>query len=863
MNRLFGKKSLLLLPRLPRPASRRHPRSPGDGALCCRPPPGPKTPQNAGSFKEPPQVRPEPEFHYDELPVPDDLYEKLYSFYSKHDPKKTNDLDKVMTATRRNGVEWLQDGLRRNSGSNLETPPPGPVRALPTPPKIVEEEEVSGLVEYPNAAAAMKSRGLGKYVKEMEARGVIEFADLGRVNDEGHTDPFWTSMPMIPDRKAFRLLIQQVRDMNLDSHTSAVEEEDVDALFKAEEEKERLRLEEQVRLKEEEEIRLKEEEEIRLKEEEEIRLMAEQEEEERRLWQQEQDEIQRSQEAEMAEFLRQEQEKLEQERMELKLEEEAQAQKLREAVLESNEEELEMNEYMEEATTEVEMNEYAEEEKATAEVEMNEEAIGEVEMNEEAIAEVEMNAREGELKPAVEQLEVELIELQTQVALRTEAYETAVAKFEQLAKEAALAEEDAKRQEEDLGEWQAKLELAEQTLEEMHAEAERARVEQKRLRLEEEERLRLEVAEKERLRLEEEVAEKERLRLEEEAAERERLRLEEEAAEKERLRLEEEAAEKERLRLEEEAAEKERLRLEEEAAEKERLRLEAEAAEKERLRLEAEAAEKERLRQEEEAAEKERLRLEVAEKERLRLEEEAKQDRLRLEAESAEKERLKLAKEQADLDEHARIEEEFRIQEEREERDHAASRSRPLPRPPMSSGLLLVDQADEEEQRIREAEQLRRASDLGGSSLTFAREASVRLSKQGSGRISLASLTPCDEYRVDLVHPIFATCLCGHARKDHAGKAFQATTNPPERRSVNLQPKQPAVASTESNKRPLPPPPVVDDSPAASFHDRLVVFYSQYNPDKLEEIPIILKKFAGREQIMFNKLQEKYPGSII
>ena len=221
--------------------------------------------------------------------------------------------------------------------------------------------------------------------------------------------------------------------------------------------------------------------------------------------------------------------------------------------------------------------------------------------------------------------------------------------------------------------------LEEERLRREAEEAERLRLEEEeRLRREEEERLRREAEEAERLRREEEE------RLRREAEEAERLRREEE----ERLRREAEeaarlaaeaalAAEMERLRKEEE----ERLRREEE----ERLRREAEEAE--RLRKE----EEERLRREEE----ERLRREAEEAERLRREEE---ERLRRE----EEERLRREAEEA---ERLRLEEEERKRREEEEAARLAAEAA------LAAEMERLRKEEEERLRREEEERLRREAE--------------------------------------------------------------------------------------------------------------------------------------------------------
>lgn len=47
-------------------------------------------------------------------------------------------------------------------------------------------------------------------------------------------------------------------------------------------------------------------------------------------------------------------------------------------------------------------------------------------------------------------------------------------------------------------------------------------------------------------------------------------------------------------------------------------------------------------------------------------------------------------------------------------------------------------------------------------------------------------------------------------------------------------------------------------SPQRSYRDRLVAFYSHYNPSKVGEVDEVLAKFAGHEEHMFRVLADKY-----
>ena len=58
----------------------------------------------------------------------------------------------------------------------------------------------------------------------------------------------------------------------------------------------------------------------------------------------------------------------------------------------------------------------------------------------------------------------------------------------------------------------------------------------------------------------------------------------------------------------------------------------------------------------------------------------------------------------------------------------------------------------------------------------------------------------------------------------------------------------------------FPPPP-----PASQFRERLVAFYQQFNPAKLQDptfsIDQVLASYKGREQQLFAELEKKYLGT--
>jgi hypothetical protein len=83
----------------------------------------------------PPQyTAPPPSNATSSVPARPVLERKLRDFYLEYDPNKANDMDKIISATQRNGVSWLQDGLaRKYNGCTIDfTEEAPPVRAPPT-----------------------------------------------------------------------------------------------------------------------------------------------------------------------------------------------------------------------------------------------------------------------------------------------------------------------------------------------------------------------------------------------------------------------------------------------------------------------------------------------------------------------------------------------------------------------------------------------------------------------------------------------------------------------------------------------------------------------------------------------------------
>lgn len=55
-----------------------------------------------------------------------------------------------------------------------------------------------------------------------------------------------------------------------------------------------------------------------------------------------------------------------------------------------------------------------------------------------------------------------------------------------------------------------------------------------------------------------------------------------------------------------------------------------------------------------------------------------------------------------------------------------------------------------------------------------------------------------------------------------------------------------------------PPKNATLDSRALSYRDQLVAFYQKHNPSKIDSVEATLRKYAGKEEIMFQKLRAKY-----
>lgn len=77
----------------------------------------------------------------------------------------------------------------------------------------------------------------------------------------------------------------------------------------------------------------------------------------------------------------------------------------------------------------------------------------------------------------------------------------------------------------------------------------------------------------------------------------------------------------------------------------------------------------------------------------------------------------------------------------------------------------------------------------------------------------------------------------------------------------DVAPKPPAIATRlfqseqESNK-------ISNVNDNKSYKDRLVAFYKQYNPSKLDTVDETLAKFQGKENELFEKLHKKYASGI-
>ena len=48
------------------------------------------------------------------------------------------------------------------------------------------------------------------------------------------------------------------------------------------------------------------------------------------------------------------------------------------------------------------------------------------------------------------------------------------------------------------------------------------------------------------------------------------------------------------------------------------------------------------------------------------------------------------------------------------------------------------------------------------------------------------------------------------------------------------------------------------EAPVENVETKLTAFYEDHNPEKMGDVPKLLKKFAGREEAMFKALEEKY-----
>ena len=100
------------------------------------------------------------------------------------------------------------DNQEKETVQVIEESNPKPDMPIPIEEKLTKQEHVI----YPSAKAALNSRGLQKYAAELEKRGIIEYKDLASL-EENLEDPFWSRMPPYPDRKKFRVLIDEVRSI--------------------------------------------------------------------------------------------------------------------------------------------------------------------------------------------------------------------------------------------------------------------------------------------------------------------------------------------------------------------------------------------------------------------------------------------------------------------------------------------------------------------------------------------------------------------------------------------------------------------------------------------------------------------------
>jgi cyclophilin family peptidyl-prolyl cis-trans isomerase len=92
---------------------------------------------------------------------------------------------------------------------------------------------------------------------------------------------------------------------------------------------------------------------------------------------------------------------------------------------------------------------------------------------------------------------------------------------------------------------------------------------------------------------------------------------------------------------------------------------------------------------------------------------------------------------------------------------------------------------------------------------------------------------------------------------DGQSKASSGDSQPPRQSSISttLSTNQPSVPSTTQT------PTAAAQTDSSKYRDRLVEFYKQHNPGKLDTVDATLEKYEGKEEAMFQKLMIKYTGS--
>lgn len=71
--------------------------------------------------------------------------------------------------------------------------------------------------------------------------------------------------------------------------------------------------------------------------------------------------------------------------------------------------------------------------------------------------------------------------------------------------------------------------------------------------------------------------------------------------------------------------------------------------------------------------------------------------------------------------------------------------------------------------------------------------------------------------------------------------------------------------SAKQSSAPSPPDPVTADGstnfPPEKYAADVLAFYERHNPSKIPDIPSILRKYEGREELLLQKLDKKYASS--